>query len=85
MSLTEVYDIKSNVLHQNQILHAPVVILIISDCDLSCPYALSAGMTSEIAFAAPVVDGIRLPNAERPVLQSFWERLSTTFCFAVAA
>lgn len=37
MSLTEVYDIKSNMLHQNQILHAPVIILIISDCDLSGP------------------------------------------------
>ena len=45
MSLTEVYDIKSNVLHQNQILYAPVVILIISDCDLSCPYAQSAGIS----------------------------------------
>ena len=45
MSLTEVYDIKSNVLHQNQILHAPVVILIISDCDLSDPYAQSAGIS----------------------------------------
>ena len=37
------------------------------------------------AFAAPVVEGIRLPKTARPVRQSFKDRLSTTFCLAVAA
>ena len=42
------------------------------------------GITSPTALAAPVVEGITLPNTLLPVLQSFMERASTTFCLAVA-
>ena len=46
---------------------------------------LSDGITSATAFAAPVVVGMMLLNTLLPVLQSFIDLASTTFCFAVAA
>ena len=39
-----------------------------------------AGITFPTAFAAPVEEGITLPIAERPPLQSFTEGPSTVFC-----
>ncbi len=48
---------------------------------VSLPF--TAGITSAQALAAPVVDGMMLPEAARPPLQSFLEGPSTVFWVAV--
>jgi hypothetical protein len=44
---------------------------------------LTAGITFATAFAAPVEDGIMLPEPARPPRQSFFEVPSTVGCDAV--
>ena len=44
-----------------------------------------AGRTLPTALAAPVAEGMMLPAAARPPLQSFLEGPSTVFCVAVVA
>merc|ERR1719284_677217 len=46
---------------------------------------LSEGMTLVTALAAPVDDGMMLPDAHRPPRQSLFDDASTTFCVAVMA
>merc|ERR1719409_1642389 len=46
---------------------------------------LTSGMTLATALAAPVEDGMMLPEAQRPPRQSLSEDASTTFCVAVMA
>merc|ERR1719263_2277543 len=42
-------------------------------------------MTLATALAAPVDEGMMLPDAQRPPRQSLLEDASTTFCVAVMA
>ena len=51
------------------------------DIPVSLPF--SSGITLPTAFAAPVDEGMMLPEAARPPRQSFIEGPSTVFCVAV--
>ena len=51
------------------------------DMPVSLPF--SSGMTLPTALAAPVEEGIMLPEAARPPRQSFREGPSTVFWVAV--
>ena len=53
------------------------------DIPVSLPF--SSGITLPTAFAAPVEEGMMLPAAARPPLQSFLEGPSTVFWVAVVA
>ena len=65
-------------------VHAPWVLQL--GCYLKAmPVSLPsrAGRTLPTALAAPVAEGMMLPEAARPPLQSFLEGPSTVFCVAV--